>query len=239
MALLAGNPFPQKAAFWEANPGCWLELQLKKESPENLSLIPAGFFCCVEGPKGTDSPAINIREVRLIRHLSSLLQNGSFTCPIHFKKIYNLTKTDHDYIDGVVRMLSCPHLMLVEHCNRLAYPGGPNVYFLSATLLDSMAAAMNELTKRQRMFILLLREPLGARDLSQAVGLPEKEIYQHLEHITKTARRYGLRLETALEPTCLACGHVFKRRRHLTPPGRCPICHATHITEPTYQLIPF
>ncbi len=88
------------------------------------------------------------------------------------------------------------------------------------------------------MISMLVRESLGARDLSQMLGLPEKEVYAHLEHIAKTARHQDLRLVIDPEPVCLACGYVFKNRKRLTPPGRCPVCRATHISEPLYCLKP-
>jgi len=96
---------------------------------------------------------------------------------------------------------------------------------------------METLTNRQQIVLLLQRENLGAKDLSQAIGLPEKEIYEHLEHIAKTSRRQGLRLKLAPGPVCLACGYDFKKRRRLTPPGRCPKCRATHISEALYRLV--
>lgn len=97
---------------------------------------------------------------------------------------------------------------------------------------------METLTIRQQLGILLQRENLGVRDLSQALGLPEKEIYNHLGHIAKTARHNGLRLAMDPGPMCLACGYLFKSRQRLTPPGRCPKCRATHISEPLFHLTP-
>jgi transcriptional regulator len=97
---------------------------------------------------------------------------------------------------------------------------------------------MQELTHRQQIVLLLQRENLGARDLSQALGLPEKEIYDHLEHIARTARHQGLHLELNPGPVCLACGYTFKNRQRLTPPGRCPKCRATHIAEALFALEP-
>ncbi len=97
---------------------------------------------------------------------------------------------------------------------------------------------MDTLTNRQQIILLLQKENLGARELSQAIGLPEKEIYNHLEHIGKTVRRQGLHLKSAPGPVCLACGYDFKKRQRLTPPGRCPRCRATHISEALFCLVP-
>jgi transcriptional regulator len=96
---------------------------------------------------------------------------------------------------------------------------------------------METRTIRQQIFILLQQERLGAKEISQALGLPEKEVYKHLEHIARTARRQGYRLEIEPEAACLACGFTFKARQRLTPPGRCPCCRATHLSEPLFHLV--
>jgi transcriptional regulator len=97
---------------------------------------------------------------------------------------------------------------------------------------------METLTTRRQIILLLQQERLGARELSQALGLPEKEVYRHLEHIARTARRLGYLLETEPKAACLACGFIFKERQRLTPPGRCPRCRATHLSEPFFHLEP-
>ena len=97
---------------------------------------------------------------------------------------------------------------------------------------------MEKLTIRQQIFVLLQQEKAGSRDISQALGLPEKEVFYHLEHIARTALRLGYHLRTEQEAVCLTCGYIFKARRRFTPPGRCPHCRATHISEPLYHLTP-
>ena len=98
---------------------------------------------------------------------------------------------------------------------------------------------MEKLTIRQQIVFLLQRETLGVRDISQALGLPEKEIFNHLEHIARSARRLGYHLESKPAAVCLACGYTFRKRRRFSPPTRCPDCRGTHISEPLYHLIPF
>ena len=80
---------------------------------------------------------------------------------------------------------------------------------------------------------------MGARDISQALGLQEKEVFNHLEHYVKSALRLGYHLEAEPAAVCLACGYIFKKRQRFSPPGRCPNCRATHISEPLYHLVPF
>ena len=99
--------------------------------------------------------------------------------------------------------------------------------------------SMEKLTIRKQIFFLLQREPLGARDISQVLGLPEKAVFNHLEHLAISTRRQGYRLEIEPPAVCLACGYIFRKRQRFSPPGRCPDCRATHISEPLYHLVPF
>lgn len=95
--------------------------------------------------------------------------------------------------------------------------------------------APNTKTCRQRLLDLLSAEQLGGLDLSQRLGIPEKEVYAHLEHVRRSAAARGLRF--VLHPAaCLSCGFVFKERRRVTRPGRCPACKGTHLRSPTYGI---
>lgn len=78
-------------------------------------------------------------------------------------------------------------------------------------------------TLRQRIVELLHIAPLAPREMSAAVGLPEKAVAGHLEHIRKSLHGTAEHLE--IEPaTCRKCGFVFARRERLDRPGRCPNC---------------
>ena len=64
---------------------------------------------------------------------------------------------------------------------------------------------------------------MTVRDLSQLVGVMEKEIFHHLEFIEKTIRSRKKRI--GMEPYhCLDCGFKFKNRKKFKKPGRCPKC---------------
>jgi predicted Zn-ribbon and HTH transcriptional regulator len=76
---------------------------------------------------------------------------------------------------------------------------------------------------------------LTARELSERVGIPEKEVAGHLEHLEKSLRAGGARLEV-LPAECLACGYVFRERRRLTRPGACPRCRATRVAPPAFRV---
>ena len=43
-------------------------------------------------------------------------------------------------------------------------------------------------TIRQEIIDLLSEEELNARELSQLLGIPEKEVFEHLEHVSRTSK---------------------------------------------------
>ena len=74
-----------------------------------------------------------------------------------------------------------------------------------------------------------------ARDLSAAVGIREKDVAEHLQHLERSLKPEGLRLE--VQPAeCLACGYVFRERTRLTRPGACPQCRSTRIEPPAFRI---
>jgi len=90
-------------------------------------------------------------------------------------------------------------------------------------------------TLRQQIAALLQEEPMTAMEISRAVRIPEKEVYRHLPHIQKSVA--GQDKELLLTPcTCRACGFVFKERRRLTRPGRCPRCRQSRIDPPVFRI---
>jgi predicted Zn-ribbon and HTH transcriptional regulator len=90
-------------------------------------------------------------------------------------------------------------------------------------------------TVRKQIVALLLAHPLTARQISQALGIREKEVYEHLPFVIRSATAKGLKLE-ALPFSCMACGYVFQQRRRLNRPGRCPQCKSGHVEEPRYRV---
>lgn len=90
-------------------------------------------------------------------------------------------------------------------------------------------------TIRQQMTALLSKNEMGARELSQAIGIREKEVYEHLSHVARSAATQRKKL--IIQPfRCLACGYVFKDRKRYTRPGRCPCCKNSHVQEPMYRI---
>lgn len=78
-------------------------------------------------------------------------------------------------------------------------------------------------------------EGLTARELSALVGIPEKDVAGHLEHLEKSLKAGGASLDV-LPAECLACGFVFRDRKRLTRPGSCPECRSTRIDPPAFRI---
>ena len=77
--------------------------------------------------------------------------------------------------------------------------------------------------------------PLGAHDLSREIGIPEKDVAAHLEHLARSLPRGAEQIVVDL-PTCLECGFAFTKRERLGRPGRCPMCRSTRIDPPRFSI---
>ena len=91
-------------------------------------------------------------------------------------------------------------------------------------------------TFRQQITDLLTTGALSARELSQALGLRERDVYSHLEHISRSVRASGRQLRI-LPFACLTCGYRFAKRSRFTRPGRCPRCKNSRIETPRYIIV--
>lgn len=90
-------------------------------------------------------------------------------------------------------------------------------------------------TLRQALESALLADWCSVRDLSQQVGLPEKQVAGHLEHLDKSLRAVKQRLETQ-PATCLSCEFAFQKRDKRTAPGRCPRCRSERISPARFRI---
>ncbi len=90
-------------------------------------------------------------------------------------------------------------------------------------------------TIRQRMIALLTEGEYTDRELSQLLGIREKEVLHHLEHIRQSAMARKMKLKV-IPARCLHCGYSFESRRRLSKPGRCPRCKGEHVEDPRYHI---
>lgn len=91
------------------------------------------------------------------------------------------------------------------------------------------------LTKRKKILELLKKQKMTARDLSQSLRIPEKEVYEHLVHVK---RSLGPRAKLIVAPSrCRQCGFEFSKRERFTPPGKCPRCRSEYVSSPVFGIL--
>ncbi len=90
-------------------------------------------------------------------------------------------------------------------------------------------------TLRHRITMLMKIRPFSAKEIAGELRIPEKDVYEHLEHIRKSMNkgRYHLVVEPA---QCEKCGFVFRKRGRLKKPGKCPICRSESVAEPLFSI---
>ncbi|MCP4117895.1 MAG: ArsR family transcriptional regulator [Desulfobacteraceae bacterium] len=90
-------------------------------------------------------------------------------------------------------------------------------------------------TIRHEIISLLTNGPMTVREISQSVGIMEKDVYHHLTFIEKTLRRRKKRID--LEPYyCLDCGFKFNKRKTFKKPGKCPACRDGRIASAVFRI---
>jgi predicted Zn-ribbon and HTH transcriptional regulator len=89
------------------------------------------------------------------------------------------------------------------------------------------------MTVRQAIRDVLLDDSLTALEISERVGVREREVTDHLEHLQRSLARGEGRL--VVDPAlCLQCGFAFRKRERLSRPGRCPRCGGGRIQPPRF-----
>ncbi len=90
-------------------------------------------------------------------------------------------------------------------------------------------------TVRHEIAEVLKGRLLSPKEISSAVRISVKEVYDHLEHIRRSLikRRHHL---TMIPAECKKCGFIFKKRERLTKPGKCPVCRNESVEEPLFSL---
>lgn len=90
-------------------------------------------------------------------------------------------------------------------------------------------------TIRQEIIDALAGGPQTIRDLSQTVGIMEKDVAGHLPFIEKSLKRQGKTLLS--QPyQCINCGFVFEGRKKFSKPGKCPSCRKERIDPACFWI---
>jgi transcriptional regulator len=97
------------------------------------------------------------------------------------------------------------------------------------------APATREETVRRQLIEVLHGRPLSAREISGEIGIPEKEVGRHLEHIRRSLHGRGEKLKI-IPAACRRCGFIFSRRERPERPGRCPVCRGESILDPRFLI---
>jgi predicted Zn-ribbon and HTH transcriptional regulator len=92
-------------------------------------------------------------------------------------------------------------------------------------------------TVRAALRHALTERTMTARELSATVGISEKEVAAHLEHLARSVKATGGKFEVE-QSRCLDCGFAFKDRARLGRPSRCPHCKGQRVTPPRYTVVP-
>lgn len=93
---------------------------------------------------------------------------------------------------------------------------------------------MNQ-TIRQQIISILQEAAFTAKEISGQVSIPEKEVYDHLQHIKKALPHSNMILK--ITPSqCRQCEFRFTKREKLKKPGKCPICKGSYIEEPLFSI---
>jgi predicted Zn-ribbon and HTH transcriptional regulator len=93
-----------------------------------------------------------------------------------------------------------------------------------------------ERTPRQRIIDLITSTRLSSYQLAQMLGIPERQVEEHLTHVVKTIARDKTR-RFVLDPArCQDCDFVFRDRSRLTSPSRCSHCRSEAIAAPRYGI---
>ena len=93
-----------------------------------------------------------------------------------------------------------------------------------------------DLTIRQRITEALKGNMLTAKDISRAVGISEKDVSEHLSHISRSVATQGDEAFVTEPSRCLECGFVFRKRTRLKTPSKCPACRSEEITETRFGV---
>ena len=90
-------------------------------------------------------------------------------------------------------------------------------------------------TIRQTIITLLEEEPLSTIDLAEIMGIKEKEVIDHMEHV---ARSISAPRKLILKPAqCKKCGFTFTKKKQFKSPSRCPQCKSELVEGARFSIV--
>lgn len=92
-----------------------------------------------------------------------------------------------------------------------------------------------ETTIRQQIIDLLKGRTCDARSISHTLGISQREVETHLNHVAQSAKAQGLHLIIEASK-CTDCGFKFSNRERTSKPGKCPKCREGQITPPLFSI---
>jgi len=88
------------------------------------------------------------------------------------------------------------------------------------------------MTRRQEISEMLRHRTLTVKEIADEFMTIPEEIVEDLNHIKDTVRPQEELKYT--DPLCNNCGFLFKERKKLKPPSKCPACKSHDIKSPKY-----
>lgn len=86
-----------------------------------------------------------------------------------------------------------------------------------------------------REALLASQTPLTALELSGLIGVPHRQVAEHLTHLERSGQAQGGALQV-LPARCVACEFVFRDRDRFAKPSRCPECRSERIEPQRFSL---
>ena len=91
---------------------------------------------------------------------------------------------------------------------------------------------MPERTTRQRIAAALRDAPATASDLAAEFAIPTPQVYDHVEHVARSANEGEL---LVAPPECRDCG-FDGFDDPVNAPSRCPECRSENLSEPVFTI---
>jgi predicted Zn-ribbon and HTH transcriptional regulator len=92
-------------------------------------------------------------------------------------------------------------------------------------------------TVRAELRAILRERLLTAREISARIAIGEKDVAEHLQHLSRSVKPGGERLQIE-HAWCHACGFVFRDRERFSKPSRCPRCKEQRLAPARYRVVP-